>query len=53
MELSKCKLCGINIEDTEYGNAVRNDKAPYDLDICWNCLRTLKKLLFEDGRLDD
>lgn len=45
MEVDKCKLCGRNLEDYEYGKPVRNDDAPFDLDICYSCLKILKKEL--------
>ena len=45
MERDECKLCGCWLEDMEYGHAVRNDRAPYGLDVCFNCLKELKKEL--------
>lgn len=48
MELSKCKLCNRELEENVYGNAKRNyGVAPGELDICYDCLKTLKKALEE------
>lgn len=48
MELSKCKLCNRELEENVYGNAERNHEiAPYELDICYDCLKTLKRILEE------
>ncbi len=45
MQLEQCKLCETELEDMEYGHPIPNNKSPYNLQICYGCLKELKKEL--------
>lgn len=48
MELTKCAICGVDLEDMRYGSPEWDyNRAPSDKRICYECLDMISKYVTE------